>query len=162
MLTEGVHECKFYQLADVSKGQRVIPFCLCRRTKTNTTAQRPYQGGFTIGNKLNNVSQISSNKVLKFVGMKKTVMGGSCLTVVWALAAQSEAVGSISVLASYHNAFVSSNVEWRHESRMLELKMEVSIIVQLSLLLPTVLLTLSWGFYLLFIPIYRTKHWIRS
>ena len=41
--------------------------CLLRRTETNTTAQRPYQGGFTIRNKLNNVSQISK-EVLKFVG----------------------------------------------------------------------------------------------
>ena len=39
---------------------------------TPCTAQRPYQGGFTIGDKLNNVNQISSNKVLKFVGMRKT------------------------------------------------------------------------------------------
>ena len=74
---------QFYQLADISEfetndGQRrFIPLCLLRRTET-TTAQRPYQGGFTIRNKLNNVSQISK-EVLKFVGK---LMGGSCLTVV--------------------------------------------------------------------------------
>ena len=50
-------------------------------------------------------------------------MGGSCPTVVLELAARSL---SVSVLASYHNVFVSSNVECRHESRRLELRMEVT------------------------------------
>ena len=118
-------------------------FCQCRRTKTNTTAQRPYQGGFTIRNKLNNVSQISK-EVLNFV---EKLMGGSRLSEHWQL--NPETVGSIPF--SFSVCLICWMQPWVKDAGAQDWG-QYNCSAKPAASIPTVMLTLSWGLYLLVCP----------
>ena len=121
-------------------------FCQCRRTETNTTAQRPYQGGFTIGNKLNNVSQISK-EVLNFVGKLWWVVVAWQWSEHWQL--NPETVGSIPF--SFSVCLICWMQPWVKDAGAQDWG-QYNCSAKPAASIPTVTLTLSWGLYRLVCP----------